>query len=156
MAVLVYAKHDNAHLNDVTAKTVTAAKAMGVPFLGRIPLDMAIRKASDAGTPPAAGNSPQARAFIDAFARLPADNRAWVALDALEAERDAVTLELEELIEEHGADDGPLDEAFASQSVTLRLADEIDIARAEETAPYVSMPGEAGTTPSRAVVLKRL
>jgi len=31
--------------------------------------------------------------------------------DALEAERDAVTLELEELIEEHGADDGPLDEA---------------------------------------------
>jgi type I restriction enzyme M protein len=32
-------------------------------------------------------------------------------VDALEAERDAVTLELEELIEEHGADDGPLDEA---------------------------------------------
>ena len=32
-------------------------------------------------------------------------------VDALEAERDAVTLEVEELIEEHGADDGPLDEA---------------------------------------------
>lgn len=32
-------------------------------------------------------------------------------VDALEVERDAVTLELEELIEEHGADDGPLDEA---------------------------------------------
>jgi type I restriction enzyme M protein len=32
-------------------------------------------------------------------------------VDALEAERDAVTLDLEELIEEHGADDGPLDEA---------------------------------------------
>jgi type I restriction enzyme M protein len=32
-------------------------------------------------------------------------------VDALEAERDAVTLELEELIEEHGADDGPLDDA---------------------------------------------
>lgn len=31
-----------------------AAKAMGIPFLGRIPLDIAIRKASDAGTPPAA------------------------------------------------------------------------------------------------------
>ncbi|MBB5222227.1 electron transfer flavoprotein alpha subunit [Amaricoccus macauensis] len=29
MAVLVLAKHDNAHLNDATAKTVTAAKAMG-------------------------------------------------------------------------------------------------------------------------------
>ena len=32
-------------------------------------------------------------------------------MDALEAERDALTLQLEELIEEHGADDGPLDEA---------------------------------------------
>ena len=32
-------------------------------------------------------------------------------VDALEAERDALTLELEELIEEHGADDGPLEEA---------------------------------------------
>ena len=31
-----------------------AAKAMELPFLGRIPLDIAIRKASDAGTPPAA------------------------------------------------------------------------------------------------------
>ncbi|CAN5792273.1 FAD-binding protein [soil metagenome] len=29
MAVLIYAKHDNAALNDVTAKTVTAAKALG-------------------------------------------------------------------------------------------------------------------------------
>ena len=29
MAILVYAKHDNAALNDATAKTVTAAKAMG-------------------------------------------------------------------------------------------------------------------------------
>ena len=28
------------------------------------------------------------------------------------------------------------------------------ISRAEETAPYLSMPGEAGTSPSRAVVLK--
>jgi electron transfer flavoprotein alpha subunit len=29
MAILILAKHDNAHLNDATAKTVTAAKAMG-------------------------------------------------------------------------------------------------------------------------------
>ena len=29
MAVLILAKHDNAHLNDATAKTVTAAKALG-------------------------------------------------------------------------------------------------------------------------------
>jgi type I restriction enzyme M protein len=32
-------------------------------------------------------------------------------VDALEAERDGVTFELEELIEEHGVDEGPLDEA---------------------------------------------
>ncbi len=31
-----------------------AAKARGVPFLGRVPLDIAIRRASDAGEPPAA------------------------------------------------------------------------------------------------------
>ncbi|GGZ03158.1 iron-sulfur cluster carrier protein [Novosphingobium colocasiae] len=35
----------------------------GVPFLGRIPLDMAIRLESDAGTPPAAGDAPQGQAF---------------------------------------------------------------------------------------------
>ena len=29
MAVLILAKHDNSSLNDATAKTVTAAKAMG-------------------------------------------------------------------------------------------------------------------------------
>ena len=29
------------------------------------------------------------------------------------------------------------------------------IARAEETAPYVSMPGEVGTVPSRGLVLKK-
>lgn len=43
------------------------------------------------------------------IARYFANEQAQV--DALGAERDAVTLELEELIEEHGADDGPLDEA---------------------------------------------
>jgi ATP-binding protein involved in chromosome partitioning len=40
-----------------------AAGAMGLDFLGRVPLDMAIRQASDAGTPPAAGEGPQAEAF---------------------------------------------------------------------------------------------
>lgn len=40
-----------------------AAATLGVPFLGRIPLDIAIRTASDAGTPPAAGNGPEAAAF---------------------------------------------------------------------------------------------
>lgn len=41
-----------------------AAKTMGLPFLGRVPLDMAIRRESDAGNPPAAGDSLQAEAFL--------------------------------------------------------------------------------------------
>jgi ATP-binding protein involved in chromosome partitioning len=40
-----------------------AAKTMNLPFLGRVPLDMAIRRDSDAGHPPAAGEGPQAEAF---------------------------------------------------------------------------------------------
>ncbi len=43
-----------------------AAAELGVPFLGRLPLSMALRVASDAGSPPAAGDGPEA----DAFARL--------------------------------------------------------------------------------------
>ncbi len=45
-----------------------AAEAMGIPFLGRIPLNSALREASDAGTPPAASAGPQAEAF-EAIAR---------------------------------------------------------------------------------------
>ncbi|GGO92495.1 Mrp/NBP35 family ATP-binding protein [Stakelama pacifica] len=41
-----------------------AANDLGVPFLGRIPLDIAIRTSSDAGTPPAAGNGAEAEAFV--------------------------------------------------------------------------------------------
>jgi ATP-binding protein involved in chromosome partitioning len=40
-----------------------AADALGIPFLGRIPLEMAIRAASDAGEPPAAGNGAEAELF---------------------------------------------------------------------------------------------
>ncbi|MCX7865154.1 MAG: Mrp/NBP35 family ATP-binding protein [Novosphingobium sp.] len=40
-----------------------AAATMGVAFLGRVPLDIAIRRDSDAGTPPAAGDGPQAEIF---------------------------------------------------------------------------------------------
>ena len=39
------------------------AADLGVPFLGRLPLSLAIREASDAGSPPAAGNGPEAAAF---------------------------------------------------------------------------------------------
>ncbi|MES1973701.1 MAG: Mrp/NBP35 family ATP-binding protein [Pseudomonadota bacterium] len=40
-----------------------AAEALGIDFLGRIPLDIAIRTKSDAGTPPAGGNGVEALAF---------------------------------------------------------------------------------------------
>ena len=47
-----------------------AANDLGVPFLGRVPLDLAIRTASDAGTPPVAGNGPEAAAFIAIAGRI--------------------------------------------------------------------------------------
>jgi len=47
-----------------------AAKTMGIPFLGRIPLRTSIREASDAGTPPAAGEGEEAEIFRDLAARL--------------------------------------------------------------------------------------
>ncbi len=47
-----------------------AAKEMGYPFLGRVPLDIAIRTASDAGNPPAADGGPSATAFNAIAARL--------------------------------------------------------------------------------------
>jgi len=47
-----------------------AAAEMGVPFLGRLPLSMAVRTASDAGRPPAAGDGPEARAFADLAASV--------------------------------------------------------------------------------------
>jgi len=41
----------------------SAARELDLPFLGRIPLTIAIREAGDAGTPPAAGDGPEADAF---------------------------------------------------------------------------------------------
>jgi ATP-binding protein involved in chromosome partitioning len=40
-----------------------AAAEMGIEFLGRLPLSLAIREASDAGEPPAASGGPEAQAF---------------------------------------------------------------------------------------------
>ena len=40
-----------------------AARVMSIPFLGRIPLALSIRAASDAGTPPAAGEGEEAAIF---------------------------------------------------------------------------------------------
>ena len=40
-----------------------AARVMGIPFLGRIPLTLNLRLASDAGTPPAAGSGEESAIF---------------------------------------------------------------------------------------------
>ncbi len=49
-----------------------AAAALGAPFLGRIPLTLAIRAASDAGTPPAASDGPEGQAFAAIARRVAA------------------------------------------------------------------------------------
>jgi ATP-binding protein involved in chromosome partitioning len=49
-----------------------AAERMGIPFLGRVPLDLAVRQGGDAGRPIAASapESPQAKAFEDVARRV--------------------------------------------------------------------------------------
>ena len=47
-----------------------AAAQKGLPFLGRVPLALEIREASDAGVPPAAGDGPQAESFAAIAHRL--------------------------------------------------------------------------------------
>jgi ATP-binding protein involved in chromosome partitioning len=53
-----------------TGGAEAAAAEMGVPFLGRLPLSLAIRQASDAGSPPAASDGPDAEAFRAIAAKL--------------------------------------------------------------------------------------
>jgi ATP-binding protein involved in chromosome partitioning len=53
-----------------TGGAEAAAAEMDVPFLGRLPLSLAIREASDAGRPPAAGVGPEAEAFAAIAAKL--------------------------------------------------------------------------------------
>lgn len=55
-----------------------AAHALGIAFLGRIPLDIAIRTASDAGSPPASGNGAEAAAFTAAAQQV----ASWLAARA--------------------------------------------------------------------------
>ena len=55
-----------------------AATGTGIPFLGRIPLAMPIREASDAGNPPAAGDGPEAEAFHAIAGKL----SAWLSQSA--------------------------------------------------------------------------
>jgi ATP-binding protein involved in chromosome partitioning len=47
-----------------------AARALAAPFLGRVPLAMEIRRASDSGEPPAAGDGPYGAAFAKIAERL--------------------------------------------------------------------------------------
>ena len=47
-----------------------AARVLSIPFLGRVPLAMAIRQASDAGTPPAAGDGEEGAVFRTIAERL--------------------------------------------------------------------------------------
>ena len=49
-----------------------AAQALGVPFLGRVPLAMAIRVDSDSGQPPAAGDERHGTAFREIAGQLAA------------------------------------------------------------------------------------
>jgi len=53
-----------------TGGAEAAAKEMGVPFLGRLPLSLNIREQSDAGVPPAAGEGAEAEAFAAIASRL--------------------------------------------------------------------------------------
>ena len=53
-----------------TGGAEAAAKVMSIPFLGRIPLTLSIRRASDAGHPPAAGDDSEARIFRTIAERL--------------------------------------------------------------------------------------
>lgn len=55
-----------------------AAREMGLPFLGRVPLDLSIRVDSDAGKPPAAGDTLQGKAFAAIAAKL----AAWLKAQA--------------------------------------------------------------------------
>ena len=53
----------------------SAAERLELPFLGRIPLHMAIREGSDSGQPPAAGDSEQAEPFLAIAERV----KAWIS-----------------------------------------------------------------------------
>ena len=47
-----------------------SAQRLGVAFLGRLPLSLSLREASDAGSPPAGGDGPAADAFREMAERL--------------------------------------------------------------------------------------
>ncbi len=58
-----------------TGGAEAAAERLNLPFLGRIPLALAIRESGDAGAPPAAGDGPEAEPFRAIAAKV----AAWLA-----------------------------------------------------------------------------
>jgi ATP-binding protein involved in chromosome partitioning len=54
----------------IDASAEAAARVMEIPFLGRVPLTLSIRMASDAGTPPAAGEGEESALFASLASRL--------------------------------------------------------------------------------------
>ncbi|WP_147124448.1 Mrp/NBP35 family ATP-binding protein [Shimia ponticola] len=54
----------------------TEAQALGLPFLGALPIDLETRLAGDGGTPVAGGDGPMARAYRDLAANLVALGKA--------------------------------------------------------------------------------
>ena len=54
----------------VSGGAEAAAAEMGVPFLGRLPLSLALREASDSGNPPASSDGPEAKDFDEIAAQL--------------------------------------------------------------------------------------
>ena len=50
-----------------------SAASLGVPFLGRLPLSLSLREASDAGKPPAASGGPAAESFAEIARRMLAE-----------------------------------------------------------------------------------
>ena len=53
-----------------TGGAEAAARVMAIPFLGRVPLRLSIREASDAGIPPASGHGEEAELFAAIAARM--------------------------------------------------------------------------------------
>ena len=58
----------------MSARVYEIAKELGIPFLGRIPLDINIRIESDAGTPPALGEGP----ISDAYSAIAQRVATWI------------------------------------------------------------------------------
>ena len=62
------------HIPDAVYAPDSSFNILGIPFLGRIPLDIKIRMESDAGTPPALGEGP----ISDAYSAIAQRVATWI------------------------------------------------------------------------------